>query len=519
MNRWRAGAAVGWVAAALLLSAAPAAAFEKPAVTISGPRDGQVLVAPTISGTAEMTNGLNSIVGLTIEVRPTGRGDSKSCNGPGCGATLGRRAASFSYSPPLAYNGPYEATVTAVGKDILNLLGADNESGSATRRFKVEAKPASPRNVKAQVNPDRTVTVSWSRNDEPDLIGYQVQRRSGGSAFTAVDSVTQPSAGSTVSLTDRAPAATGGSFEYVVIAARPNGDGSPQNPVSSGSSPTAPVAVAGPDGRPPAAGAPTGGGGGGSSRGGAVSASLQVSSFLAKAGGGGVPAVALPSVDVPDEGFSSTLPLELPEGELAAESLEEDGELAVDDEPGSDERRAVLIPIAAGLLLCVAAAHLRWLNRRMADASVESELPAWSEGDVEDAGAAVSLATATGPVATSVEDEQAPAGGKEPRRRRRRRSEPEPTDVDDAAAAAPDDELLRPPAPEDARSLGRPPTPVDEGEDEPAEVLVAPPARRGWGRRGRGARQDEAADTGAEAAVAPVEPAAVAAEPEATPAD
>ncbi|HEX2275400.1 MAG TPA: hypothetical protein VHG90_16170, partial [Acidimicrobiales bacterium] len=467
MSRWRAGVAAGWVAAALLLLAAPAAAFERPTVVISAPRDGQVLVAPTISGTAEMSNALNTVVGLAIEVRPTGGGETKTCDN--CHSGLGRRATSFSYSPPLAYNGPYDATVTAVGKDILNVLGAPNEVGRATRRFKVEVKPAAPRNVKAQVNPDRSVTVSWSRNAEPDLIGYQVQRRSGGSGFTTVDSIGQPPEGSTVSLVDRGPVATGGIFEYVVLAARPNGDGDTKSPVSSTSSPTAPVSVPGPDGRPPAGGSL--GAGRGSSRGAPVSASLQVSSFLAKAGGSAPPAVQLPSVAVPDAGFSSTLPMELPEGDLTAEGVEPGGEMALEDEPVT-EKRAVLIPIAAGLLLVVAAAHLRWLNKRMADASADSDLRAWVDEDVEDTSPAVTLA-AGGPAGatTAVGGEEAAAGGAE-RRRRHRHAEPEAPSADEGLGAD-EDERFRPAA-DERRSARRPAPPTGPGETAP-EVLVSAP--------------------------------------------
>ncbi|HEX2041032.1 MAG TPA: hypothetical protein VHF24_00215, partial [Acidimicrobiales bacterium] len=486
MTRWRAGVAVGWVAAALLLPAAPAGAFERPTVVITGPGNGQVLVSPTISGTAEMGNGLNSIVGVTIEVRPTGRGDVRVCHD--CHNGLGKRATSFSYSPPLAFNGPYEATVTAEGKDVLNLLGAPNEKGRATRRFKVEAKPAAPRNVKAQVNPDRSVTITWSRNSEPDLLGYQVQRRSGGSGFTIVESIGQTGAGTTPSVTDRGPADAGGTFEYIVIAARPNGDGSDQNPVSSMSSPTAPVSVPGPDGRPPVGGSP--GARGSASRGAPVSASLQVSSFLARAGGGGPPAVELPSVAVPDGGFSSTLPLEMPDGDMTAEGFEEDGELALDDEPVT-EKRAVLIPIAAGLLLVVAAAHLRWLNKRMAETSAESDLRAWAEGDAEDTSPAVALAAAGPSLAPPVEADEVPPGRAERRRRRRRRAEPDEATPEEESA--PDDEPFRPRG-EERRPARRQAAPVEAAEEPSAEVLVSPPAaarRRGRGRRGRSAPAEE----------------------------
>jgi hypothetical protein len=40
--------------------------------------------------------------------------------------------------------------------------------------------------------------------------------------------------------------------------------------------------------------------------------------------------------------------------------------LSAGNEPGSStNRRALLVPVAAGSVLCVAALHLRWLNRRL----------------------------------------------------------------------------------------------------------------------------------------------------------
>ncbi len=360
------------VAIASLVVLAPATtAMADPALTVSLDPPGVDGANATVSGSAEMAGPLDWITGA--EITATSRkhpGTSASCSN--CADPVGQKATHFSFTAQgLDYNGPYDVAVVVSGRKIVDAFF--NHAPVSTRQdtsFNVEVVPAPPANVTAVANPDRSVTVRWSRNTEPDLVGYQVQRRGPStSGFQPVGLVVnQPPDGSTVSWTDTTTAPSGGQFEFLVVAVRPDGDGVVSDRATSASAGAA-VSVPAPPGAPGAPGsgapgAPAGGAGtlfapgpGGAFTTGSP-APLDLSSFLAT--GGAPPAIAVPGgVTLPDGTFSATLPF---------------GPKNASDTAGADSvkilghstsRRTLLLPVATGLLMCVLALHLRRFNRRV----------------------------------------------------------------------------------------------------------------------------------------------------------
>ncbi|MFN2608241.1 MAG: hypothetical protein ABR511_10195 [Acidimicrobiales bacterium] len=431
MRRSAAAGAVLAAGAALLWPlAGPASAADVPGVTVATAVSGG---RATVSGSAQMANFLNQLtalhVGVTSHLHPA---TTASCDGTGCGATLNRSSTSYSFTTPdLAYNGPYDVTVTATGQTLLD----GPQDGSATGTFGVEVPPAPPADVKATVNPDRTVTVSWSRNTEPDLVGYQVQRRPvGGSSFTAVSgAIAQPASGTTLSYTDQSTAAAGGTFEYVVLAVRPDASGHVSDRATARSARSAGASVSPPDGPNPTSGLTTPAGPAPGVAGAAPGkglASLDLGSFLSKATSSAPPKVSLPTV--PDNGFVSTLPLRVPG---AADSTSGSNDSAVVGVlRDASDRRALMVPVAAGLILCLAAFHLRWFNRRMG-ATVAMAYGGEPLDPAADADPTVAMALVAGRGPTGPPNRVVAAG------RPRLRSAPVPP----PPATEADDDLWRPP--------------------------------------------------------------------------
>jgi len=373
--RCRAAAVVAGTSMAVLaviMPATMATADDALSVTVDQPVvDGGTA---TVSGSATMSDtlglGLDRVTGVAINVTPRNpAGPSQSCSG--CGADLGQRSVSFSFTTSeLAYNGPYDVIVDVSGRKVVDrLFNAAPVSTRATQAFNVEVDPAPPANVSAAANADRSVTVTWSRNSEPDLVGYQVKRRGpGSSGFQPVGSaVAQPPDGSKVQWTDTTVGPTGGQFEYLVVAVRPDGDGAITDratSASTGAGVTVPGPAGGPAGGPAAPGGPTADGPGAIATpgpGGAFttgsSSSLDLSSFLAS--GGAPPSVSVPGGETePDGTFSATLP-------FGARAEPDMGSGSVEILGHSASGRSLLLPIATGLLLCMVALHLRRFNRRV----------------------------------------------------------------------------------------------------------------------------------------------------------
>ncbi|HWC10852.1 MAG TPA: hypothetical protein VG455_06475, partial [Acidimicrobiales bacterium] len=223
---------------------------------------------------------------------------------------------------------------------------------------------------------DRRVTISWLRNTEPDLKGYQVTRLApGSSSGTVVANMSQPSSGSRVSTVDANVPPGGGAYRYVVTAVRPDRNGEVSDRAVARSSPASvEVAAASTDaGGPPGTGEGPGPGAGpaadaGQAPTGAATGprgALDVSSFLSR-GGGAPPALAIPGgVAIPvDNGFSADLPFAVPGGDIEGDDSEWAADPAVlDDSSSVANERALFVPIAAGLLLCVLAFHVRQFNK------------------------------------------------------------------------------------------------------------------------------------------------------------
>jgi hypothetical protein len=77
-------------------------------------------------------------------------------------------------------------------------------------------------------------------------------------------------------------------------------------------------------------------------------------------------AAQAPGPDPPGAGFVSTLPFAVPT------TARPDG---ASDEPAGSGSRGLFIPLATGLLLLVAALHLRWFTERATELSESPDLP------------------------------------------------------------------------------------------------------------------------------------------------
>jgi len=344
---------------------APADPGPDPSVSVDAPAvDG---ARATVSGSVNMSGPLDWVTGVAITVDSRQHPGAPASCSP-CGATLNQSpSASFSFTTPgFAYNGPYDVSVVASGQKIIGAVtNGPPVSSRATTAFKLEVAPAPPTGVTAVPNPDGSVTVRWSRNTEADLVGYQVQRRTGTSGFQSVGSaIPQPPEGSsTVEWTDPSTGATGGQFEYLVVAVRPDADGAVSDRATAASIGVA-VSVPVPPGVAAAAPGPGAAGPGLTTPapGGAASnkpaASLNLSSFLTP--GGAPPAIASASAPaIPDGGFSPALNYGRRNDDVTVRG---DSEAILSD---PTDRRGLLLPVAAGLLLCMIAVHLRRFNRRV----------------------------------------------------------------------------------------------------------------------------------------------------------
>lgn len=230
---------------------------------------------------------------------------------------------------PLAYNGKYEATVTA--PDATDPpIPPSGDCANVTeepRGFFMAVLPAVPTGVAAAVDKaTRMVTVTWAKNPEPDVVRYEVHRAKAGEAFQPFGQTTRQS------FVDGA--AEAGDYRYQVIALR-RGAKTNGPLLRSDASAVVTANVPAPP-RPPAIGT-------------ATRSAPRVASR---------PRSSSP----PDTGFRETLPFanaELEPGEEAAQGpqLEEIGT----EEERSDNRRN-LAALAAGLLITVFVMHLLWVK-------------------------------------------------------------------------------------------------------------------------------------------------------------
>ncbi|MGH9149736.1 MAG: hypothetical protein ACRD0F_05285 [Acidimicrobiales bacterium] len=200
--------AAALAAAAVLWAAGPAPAqAAPPSCSFTRPSSAAVLTAAanTVQGRCT-TDQPGSIDALTVTV--TGPAGSRTFNAPLDGVA----DQPFSWSLTLDLNGPYSASVTAT-RSVLGLFA--ETSAPVSVNFGVAVPPAAPREVKAALAAATAmVTVSWLKNTETDLVGYEIQRSTGASGtFTAV--------GESVATTYVEPAPSApGQHRYRVIAVR-----------------------------------------------------------------------------------------------------------------------------------------------------------------------------------------------------------------------------------------------------------------------------------------------------------
>lgn len=282
----------------------------------------------------------------------------------------------FSYTTPtLSYNGPYRVQVVASGHLLVNGIPVDD--ASAERSFTVAVRPAAPANLRAERLADNKVKLTWGAVPAyPDLIGYMVYRAAPGATLKPLRSVT---GGSTSYVDDQTVG--GGNFQYKVAAVRSGavpGDSSqwllaesnlatidvppPANPTTTGIS------------LPPGSNPPETSGAGNDPG----ATSLDLGRFFNSAAADiRLPPPSLPStssIQLPDTGFSQNLPFGSAGGlppptqsaRPAATAPGQPTAPVADQDDGEANRRALLVPVAAGSVMCVAALHLRWLSRRLA---------------------------------------------------------------------------------------------------------------------------------------------------------
>ncbi len=234
------------------------------------------------------------------------------------------------------------------------------------------------------MNGDRSVTVSWSANPEPDVFGYQILRRDPGSSSNrAVNSFL-----SGTSWTDQGTVATGGDYGYIVIAFRPGADGtstattvlSTSSAATAASVPVPPVpSTTVPVGDPVGAATTT------TVKAPPPPAGPDLSAFLDQAAKAGAIPVAPPKVVVPHaaapahvgtpsiaapagppDTYAPTLPYSAPA--IGAPQAGGGGDAPQVALPGpvakSHQHRSLLFSVAGGLLLCVLGLAVRTANRR-----------------------------------------------------------------------------------------------------------------------------------------------------------
>lgn len=237
----------------------------------------------------------------------------------------------------LASNGYYVVGVRATAN------GEDN-TDFATVPVKVDNIPTSPGGLRGAIE-NGSVRLEWFANPEPDIVGYRIFRRRGGS-FSAVGTSEEPGFLDTP-LTGR--------YSYRVVALRQ----SPSLKAGRPSVPSAPlrVVLTGPNGE---------GAGGGFVVGGKEAApkGLPGSTLLSDMGDTGLPELPIAAAAEPAEDwgtFEKKLPYKVPD-EFKVLS-------------GGDDERATwsrFIPpdglrwLAAGVLLLVVAAQARFIASRIA---------------------------------------------------------------------------------------------------------------------------------------------------------
>lgn len=193
-----------------------------PAIAVNSPAADQTLNgAVTMAGTISQSGNQATITQATVTIASADgfSSETKSVSLGSSAFSGGGANVSFNWSVTPKYNGVYNVTVSATGQYNGGLSGTQTQSSQVTRPFRVEIDPKKPTGIAA--GPAETtgdVTVTWSPNPEPDLIGYQVYRSYAGAASSAIGSPVSPSSKPTYhdDLTGKAQ----GQYKYQVQAVR-----------------------------------------------------------------------------------------------------------------------------------------------------------------------------------------------------------------------------------------------------------------------------------------------------------
>jgi hypothetical protein len=331
-----------------------------PSVAITSPGNGAVLTQPVgIAGQASMQNGDVDFVQISIE----------SLEGhpvPATNTVPGNDSPdmSFTWTPPLAYNGNYKVTALAQGSDRFEFNGP--EVTSVAHAFTLNVPPAAPSGVKATVNQTkRTITVSWDANPEPDLVGYGVYRKDGDQWIERKTATPDQT-----SFTDDIGSLPAGTYTYHVYAARPTAGGNgfiPSEPTTTSgkvtSSPPPPSSTTTVKGSP-AATTTTAPGTKPTTLATRGKADLSGFTSLLPSGGSRLPAAR--STPPPDGGFDEDLPFGgQPPSTEDEPAVGDDTDQALGEETlasSNDDPPSTLRFMAAGLLVTVVLMHLLWLR-------------------------------------------------------------------------------------------------------------------------------------------------------------
>lgn len=389
----RAAAAFALALAGLGVVAGPAHA-DAPTIRVDTPSTAAPLTNPIIhvSGLASMPSG-GTVTQIKVEVA--------SLNGHGGNSQtfdVGGNPVQFSWDYTTTWNGTYRVSVTATGNDG-PVDTRPGESRLEQRDVAVEAKPAAPTGFTAKVNKSRDVTLAWSPNGEPDLLGYQVQRRTGAdTAWTAVVNTTN------TIYTDTGTTSEGGTYVYRVFAVRsaatsgqavvsdPSAERSvsvPDPPPTTTTTSTTTDAGQGGGSGGGGSGGGSGGGGGGTTPTDPGSSGSTDSPELARTGKVDLASFAglLQAAERPtppgagtggrakeDDGtFEGTLPFK--QGD---DAVGEDGTalgVGVHEAGGEAEGRKPIAFVAASLLVTVILMHLLWLKREVERVPLPAETP------------------------------------------------------------------------------------------------------------------------------------------------
>lgn len=283
------------------------------------------------------------------------------------------KSATFELVISAPCNRRHDVAATVTHKDPL-LLGVARPGPQTTKpvNFAIAVPPARVEGVKATYDPEaKKVKLTWSRNAEPDIVGYRVERNPPGpDGFEPLGSVT-----SDLSFTDTL--AVDEEHRYRVVAIRSGPDakvrevpGQPSDIVTAGPDRPEPTVPDTTLVRPPPPGANSAAGRAGRGGSGASGGS----------GNGAAPRGSRGPVTTIDNGFDQNLPFDPSQTTTIPASPspvppEDAAVLAIDDDRASeDDRRATLAPIAGGLALMMGAVHLRLLSKRAG----EPELPIYA---------------------------------------------------------------------------------------------------------------------------------------------